>query len=108
MNNKIIIIWSIIIFGLITTIYIIGINNNRTKEYNLLKEKIKNSTIEYLNDYNLWPEKNITVKTDELIDNSYLTEEDLKYNNSICTAYITITKDNLDYTYKYDINCTYK
>ena len=106
MNNKIIILWGFIIFGLVISIYLIGINKSEEVKYKELKENLKLSVDNYLTDNNLWPEKNITITSKDLIENNYLNE--LYYEGSKCSASILVTNNKGKYNYKYDITCVYE
>ncbi len=106
MNNKIIILWGFIVFGLVISIYLIGISKSDEVKYNELKESLKLSINRYLDDYDLWPTDSITITSEELIENDYLN--DLVYEGSKCSASVVVTKASSKYKYEYDISCVYE
>lgn len=106
MNNKFIILWGVIIFGLVLSIYIIGVNKINSKEYDDLKDAIRLAVDNYLSDNDLWPVNTITVNTSELINYNYLNE--LYYEGSKCSAVVTVTNTGNKYKYEYDITCVYE
>ena len=106
MNNKIIVLWGFIIFGLVISVYVLGISKGNEVKYNELKENLKLSIDNYLSDNNLWPSNTITISSDELIENNYLNN--LTYEGSECSAEVIITNNNGKYNYKYDITCVYE
>ena len=106
MNNKIIVLWGFIIFGLVISIYVLGISKSDEVKYDELKETLKLSVDNYLSDNDLWPLDSIAVSSDELIINNYLNE--LSYEGSKCSAEVIITNNNGKYNYKYDITCVYE
>ena len=106
MNNKIIVLWGFIIFGLVISIYILGISKSDEVKYNELKENLKLSIDNYLSDNNLWPSNTITISSDELIENNYLNE--LSYEGSKCSADVIVTNNGKKYNYEYDITCVYE
>ena len=106
MNNKIIVLWGFIIFGLVISIYILGISKSDEVKYNELKESLKLSIDNYLSDNNLWPSNTITISSEELIENNYLNE--LSYEGSKCSADVIVTNNGKKYNYEYDITCVYE
>ncbi len=106
MNNKIIILWGIIIFGLVISIYTIGISKSDNFRYKELKENLELSINKYLDDYDLWPADSMSITSDELIENDYLNE--LFYEGSKCSANVIVTNTDGKYKYEYDINCVYE
>lgn len=106
MNNKIIVLWGFIIFGLVISIYILGISKSDEVKYNELKENLKLSIDNYLSDNNLWPSNTITISSEELIENNYLNN--LTYEGSECSADVIVTNNGKKYNYEYDITCVYE
>lgn len=106
MNNKIIILWGFIIFGMVISIYILGISKSEQIKYNEIKESLKLSVNNYLSDNDLWPINSITISSNDLIENNYLNE--LYYEGSKCSADVIVTRNGNKYNYEYDITCTYE
>ena len=106
MNNKIIILWGFIIFGLVISVYILGISKSDEVKYNELKESLKLAVDNYLSDSDLWPSDSVTISSDELIKNNYMNE--LSYEGSKCSADVIVTNNGKKYNYEYDITCVYK
>ena len=106
MNNKIIVLWGFIIFGLVISIYILGISKSDEVKYNELKECLRLSVDNYLSDNDLWPASSITVSSEELIENDYMNA--LTYEGSECSADVIVTNSGGKYNYKYDITCVYE
>lgn len=106
MNNKIIILWGFIIFGMVISIYILGISKSEQIKYNEIKESLKLSVNNYLSDNDLWPINSITISSNDLIENNYLNE--LYYEGSKCSADVIVTHNGNKYNYEYDTTCTYE
>ena len=82
MNNKIIVVWGIIIIILVSIIYYIGITYQNEIKYISLKEEVKIAVKDYISS-----EK---ITTEELEEKGYLKE--LKLGNKLCAADIEVTK----------------
>ena len=106
MNNKIIVLWGFIIFGLVISIYILGISKSDEVKYDEIKDNLKLSVNNYLADNDLWPVNSVTVSSEELIENNYMNE--LSYENSKCFADVIVTNTGKKYNYEYDITCVYE
>ena len=102
MSNKIVVLWGSIVFLLVISIYLIGLN--RQKEEVKLEEKVKSATIKYMDDNNLSVPLELNSQT--LIDEEYLDE--LKLNNKACEATIKVTKKYIFKNYDIKFKCTYE
>lgn len=89
MNNKIIVVWGIIIIILVSIIYYIGITYQNEIKYISLKEEVKIAVKDYISSEKItkYPFK---ITTEELEEKGYLKE--LKLGNKLCAADIEVTK----------------
>lgn len=89
MNNKIIVVWGIIIIILVSIIYYIGITYRNEIKYISLKEEVKIAVKDYICSEKItkYPFK---ITTEELEEKGYLKE--LKLDNKLCAADIEVTK----------------
>ena len=89
MNNKIIVVWGIIIIILVSIIYYIGISYQNEIKYFSLKEEVKIAVKDYISSEKItkYPFK---ITTEELEEKGYLKE--LKLGNKLCAADIEVTK----------------
>ena len=106
MNNKIIILWGFISFGLVISIYVIGISRSEEVKYDEIKESLKLSVDNYLSDTEEWPKSSVTITSEDLIKEKYLNE--LFYEGSKCSAEVTVTNNDGKYNYEYNITCFYE
>lgn len=106
-NNKIFIIWSIIVVLIVIMLTILGFTlKNKTNKYTPIEEKLEEKAKQYVDKLFLYPENKggkIKVTSIEMIEEGTLDE--LKLDDDTCTGYVIITNDNV---YKYDtyIKCS--
>ncbi len=102
MNKKVIVLWGVIVFILVIAIYIIGITKKEEIKYITLKNEVKTSVKEYIKDNNIkkYP---LTITTEELEEKDYIGE--LKLENKICAADVTVTKKFIFYKYNIKFTC---
>ena len=79
MSKKVMVLWFYVIFGLVLTICLIGVKEKDFK-YDDLKDKLVTATKKYISDkqYNVGVSDSVLVYVSELIDEKYITEEELK------------------------------
>lgn len=79
MSKKVMVLWFYVIFGLVLTICLIGVKEKDFK-YDELKDKLVAATKKYVADkqYNVGVSDSVLVYVSELIDEKYITEEELK------------------------------
>ena len=101
MSNKLIVIWGSVIILLVGTVYFIGIKYKDELKYISLKEEVKDSVKEYIkrNDIKL----PLEITSEELEENNYIKE--LKLDDKICAADITVDKKFLFYNYDIEFTC---
>ncbi len=108
-NYKLFIVWGvivIIVIGLLTTL---GFMLKKTQsEYDDVEKKLVNSASGYVEYKFLYStiDKNGSIKitSKELMENGFLTEEDLVKNDDKCVGYVVVSKKNV-YNYKSYIKC---
>ena len=79
MSKKVMILWFYVIFGLVLTICLIGVKEKDFK-YDKLKDKLVEATKKYVSDkqYDIEVSDSVLVYVSELVDEKYITEEELK------------------------------
>jgi len=104
-NNKIFIVWGLIIGVIISILTILGfMMKSEFNSYNKLEEKLVSSAKKYVDAKFLYPTGSDTVKvtSTEMIDNDYL--DILIYEDDICEGYVIVSFDGV-YNYDGYIKC---
>ena len=104
-NNQLFIVWGVLVVLIVDGLTVLGLMmKSKFNEYDVIEKKLLDSGIKYIDIKFLYPEGNDVVKvtSDELIQNGYLDE--LKYNDNICTGYVTVRLEKV-YQYKAYIKC---
>ena len=104
MSNKVIVQWGSIIVFLVCVIFVIGTFYQNEIKYITLKEEVKTSAKEYINKHEVTYLFKIT--TEELESLGYLDE--LKIEDKVCIADVTVTKKWIFKKYKIDFTCITK
>lgn len=102
MNKKVIALWGFIIVALVIIIFIIGITKEEELKYISLKNDIREATKEYIENNNI-KDYPFTITTEELEEKDYLDE--LKLENKLCVADITVTKKIIFKKYNIKFTC---
>lgn len=105
MSNKIIILWTIIIFLLLSSIFLVGKYYLENKDYILLRQEFKRNVKTYIKENDLYPEVNeeVTINSKTLIENDLIKE--LKYDNKECEAKAKVSKKFIFYLYDVEFKC---
>ncbi len=101
MSNKIIALWGFIIVSLVCSVYFIGVKYQSEIKYINLKETIKDAARKYVEDNET--KLPITITTEELESKGYIGE--LKLDDKVCAADITVKKKFLFYSYDVKFEC---
>lgn len=102
MSKKVIALWGFIVVALAAIIYIIGITKEEELKYISLKNDVREATKEYIKNNNI-KDYPFTITTEELEEKDYLGE--LKLENKLCAADITVTKKFILKKYKIEFTC---
>lgn len=104
MSNKVIVLWGSIIVFLVCVIFVIGTFYQNEIKYITLKEEVKTSAKEYINKHEVtYPFK---ITTEELESLGYLDE--LRIEDKVCVADVTVTEKWIFKKYKIDFTCITK
>ena len=107
MNKRIMVIWGMLVFIILATILIIGINK-KDKVLFRLERELNSSTKKYIKDNNIKVNMNesYTVQISDLIDKEYIKEDERidKY----CVQKIIVHKGLVFYEYKIYKDCEEK
>lgn len=101
MSNRLIVLWGFIIVSLVCIIYFIGIKYESEIKYINLKTEVKEATKKYVDDKSLSLPFKIT--TEQLESEGYIGE--LKLDEKVCAADITIDKKFLFHTFDIKFTC---
>ena len=104
MNNKVIILWGLIIILLVLSIYYIGVKRENEIEYISLKEKVKLATNKYIKDFD--KDLPLEITTEILEEEGYIDE--LALNDKVCEADISVNKVLLWNKYEIHFTCINK
>ena len=104
MNNKVIVMWGLVIVLLVLTIYYIGVKRQDEIEYIKLKEEVKEATSKYIDD--LDKDLPLEITTEELEEEGYI--EELTLDDKICEADIKVSKKLFWKDYKIKFTCINK
>jgi len=101
MSNKIIIVWGLIIVSLVCAVYFIGIKYEEELKYVNLKNEVKESVKNYVEEKEL--DLPLTVTTETLESEGFIGE--LKLGEKICAADVKVSKKWLFYSYDINFVC---
>jgi len=104
-NNKIVVLWGVIIFSLITLIYVLGVNETKKEDYTEFKELVRLGVDSYMDDNKKWPKSGeiFSISLKDLNKYDYISS--LKYNNYNCDGEVFVEKYNNKYNYEYKLKC---
>lgn len=101
MSNKVIVLWGFIIVFLVCSVYFIGLKYEGEIKYINLKKEIKESVKEYINDNDI--DLPFSITSENLESEGYIGE--LKLDDKVCAADITVSKKFLFYSYDIKFTC---
>ena len=107
MSNKVMVSWAFIIFGLVISIYLLGITELKQKNNNEIINTIKTKVNNYLDDNDSWPleDKPVTIEFNKLVENNYL--DSLVFDNKKCDGKVRVIRGKKKFNYDFKINCEY-
>lgn len=108
-NSKLFVVWGIIVVVIIGLLTTLGFMLKKAQnKYADVEKKLGSSASGYIEYKFLYStiDKNGSIKitSEELINNGFLTEEELTKDNDKCEGYVVVTKKNV-YEYKNYIKC---
>lgn len=101
LNNKIIVLWGFIIVMLVCAVYFIGIKYENEIKYINLKTEVKEAAKKYVDDKEL--DLPFSVTTEILESEGYIGE--LKLDDKVCAADITVSKRFIFHTFDIKFTC---